>query len=258
IINWLFLGRRGALACVALLAAVFLGQAKGPCRRYLLCWSCVGIFAAGPNTMAYIKIMGLPNNLCLFEIWMFLLVWPVIVMFPQLFPQLISVQTSTPTGWKPRAITAVLYLGVIVYAVALLPLKRIPSASEYDFGREVEAGVRRDLQAGRKVLVSHGAACLVHCGITEPPLDRCNSALEIFTGNKPELLSGLKARIAAHHYDRIYLTLGSYYGPDVLDEIHKNYEVETVIPKIRPPKGFFTLRGAVMKECTEYAVLKPK
>src|SRR5579884_2766744 len=86
VINWLFAARRGALACVCLLAAICLWNAKGACRRYLVCWFFTGVFSAGPNIMAYVKIMGLPNNLCLYEIWMFLLAWPVILLLPELLP----------------------------------------------------------------------------------------------------------------------------------------------------------------------------
>lgn len=268
IIHWLFASRRGMLACLAAMAVLGLWHVNGSCRRYLICWCSVGFFAVTPNTLAYIKAMGATNNLCLFEIWMFLLAWPFLVALPGL--SLAggggAIREGLPPAWKQRAIKTVLLLCMGGYILALMPLKPVPSDAEYKHCLHIEANLHRDLQAGRKVLVPEGASYLIHCGITQPPLDRSNSALEIRYGNRLELLSEMKARIAAHYYDRIYLMWGEWYGTNMLGEIDRsyvadsNYIVEPATPKNWKHLGIFDLKGALMYNSakSDCKVLSPR
>ena len=42
-------------------------------------------------------------------------------------------------------------------------------------------------------------------------------------------VTGTASRIRAHYYDRIYFLMGVWYGPDIYEEIRKNYTAQAVI-----------------------------
>jgi len=129
-----------------------------------------------------------------------------------------------------------------------------PRSGDYAFARQLEAAVRADLQAGRKVLLTHSTEILVRAGVTNPPVDRCNSVLELFAG-KLDYKSDIKSRLDAHYYDRIYMVTGDWYESNVLAVINRNYETNYVIPRSPYKPRLIYGYGELMDNCP---VLSPR
>jgi hypothetical protein len=220
---------RAVLFCLALFAVVYFWDRSGVGRRYLICWAAVGTFSVLPNLSAYLKTMGAWNNLILFQDWMILIVWPFLgVVLDSLAASL--AETTGPSvsrGNQPRT-SLVIYGLTVLYIFLLLPLKLPPRPDHYRYCREVEERVRSDMAAGRKVLVSHGAEFLIRAGSKDIPLDRANSILEM---NYARLTNNyaMPSRINSHYYDRIYLRTENWYGERLLEEIRRNYKLESEI-----------------------------
>ncbi len=233
------------LAPVAVLGLWRAGMAG---RRYLVCWAGVGFFSVLPNLSAYLKVNGTWNNLNLFEIWGVLVVWPfVLVLLNRVRnPEPRPGMDSSPYA-RGLLATHLPKLVLVVFALYLLPTKLPMRSVHYQFCRDLEAAVRRDVLAGRKVLVSHGTEFLIRAGATEIPKDRSNSLLEYNAANAISF-SEMPMRIRARYYDRIYLVMGNWYGKDLLQEINQNYEVESLLAEPSPagmilPFGFQRLMG---------------
>jgi hypothetical protein len=240
---------RGLLLYLAIIAGFFLWDTGVSNRRQLICWAVIGFFSVMPNLSAYLKSMGGYNNLILFEIWFSMIAWAV---FLQVLDGLAVPTEAGEAGSRVRAIHAfpvARCVLMIVFLLLLLPTKRIPTAEHYAYCQAIEDSVRKDLQAGRKVLVSHGTEYLIRAGMRSVPLDRCNSILELNQGGKGSL-SEMPARIQSHYYDRIYLVLPVWYGVEIPKQIAREYVPETVIkePKvvIRFEDGF---GGGLMEDC---------
>ncbi len=221
---------RGVLSCLAILAALCLWQAGNSARRFLVCWVCVGIFTALPNAAAYLKTMGGWNDLIIFEIWMVVLVWPFFgILADSLSAAKPAPREVTALPWDSRFLPAAVCALMVFFILLLVPMKVPPRPGDYAFCRQVENAVRADLQAGRKVLVSYSAEILIRAGATKVPLDRSASIEELVIGNL-DSMSGMKARIDGHYYDRIYLIRADWYHDAMLDDINRNYAVDYIIP----------------------------
>jgi hypothetical protein len=246
---------RGVLLVLAIIAIPCLWSARNPGRRYLVIWALVGIFSVLPNVLAYLKTMGTWNNLIILEIWMTILVWPFFALLASSFP---AAKPAPPEvsalPWDSRLLPAAVCALVLFFLLLLVPMKVPPRPGDYVFAHQLEDAVRADLQAGRKVLLSHSTEILIRAGVTDVPRDRANSVLELFAG-KLDYKSDIKSRLDAHYYDRIYLVMGDWYESNVLAIINRNYETNYVIP--RSPYKFRLIYGygELMDNCP---VLSPR
>ena len=246
---------RGVLLCLAFFAIPCFWGLRNSARRYFVCWAVIGFFAAGPNVLAYLKTMGIWNNLIIFEIWMILLVWPFVGMVMDSYGAAKPAPRNVSAlPWDSRLLPAAIYLLTLFFLLLLLPMKVPPRPGEYDFGRRLESAVRANLQSGHRVLLSHSTEILVRAGVTNPPIDRCNSILEMFAG-KLDYLSDITNRLDSHYYDRIYLVTGDWYESNVLAVLNRDYVTNYVIP--RSPYKFRLIYGygELMYDC---AVMVPR
>jgi hypothetical protein len=246
---------RGVLLCLAMIAAPCLWFARNSARRFLVCWACVGLFTVLPNVTAYLKTMGMWNNLIIFQIWMIMIVWPFFGMLADFLARATPASPGSVTlPWDWRLMPAAVCALTVFFILLLVPMKVPPRPGDYAFARRLEADVRADLQAGRKILLSHSCEVLFHCGRTDVPLDRCNSVLELRAGHL-DSKSDMISRINAHYYDRIYLIMDYWYSTNVLEAIQRNYTTNYVIP--RSPYKFRLIYGygELMDNCP---VLSPR
>jgi hypothetical protein len=221
---------RALLAFLAFIAVLSLWHLRGQARPYLVCWCSVGLFSVLPATLAYLKSMGIWNNLIIFQVWFVMLVWP----FFGILLEWLAVARPTESdghfaGWDIRVIPGAIAVLAVGFLVLLFPMKLPPRYGYYAYGRAIESAVRADLQAGRKVLVSHGTEFLIRSGDTTVPRDRANSILEMNWGEVGNF-SAMRERIKGRYYDRIYLIMGDWYGPQLLDSIGRNYVVDRIVP----------------------------
>ena len=229
----LFSMDRGPLVFLGMVALPCLWSAGSEARRYLVCWGCIGFFSALPNVSAYLKTMGIWNDIVILEIWLILIVRPFFGMMLDSLPRLVGGGNGAArTGWDQQLLPYAVCGLMVLFIALLLPIKAPPRASDVAFGQALDAAVRADVQAGRKVLLTHSTEPLIHAGVTEVPLDRANSVLELVAGEAGSM-SAMKSRIESHYYDRIYLLMGKWYHADISNCIAQNYQVDSSIPS--PP-----------------------
>ena len=207
-------------------------------RVYLTPWLCIGAFDSWVSLAAYLKPMGIYNNLHPIDLW-----WLVaaLVGFARL---------DAGTALERRPFDAVL---PACLAFTLIPIfESIPyhggfvfpnqlaiRDAQYAYGREVDALVKRDLEAGRRVLLGHGTTSWIHNDVLDPPLDRMVSALELEKSGLADSL-GTARRLAERTYDRIYMPSNtpwfdaSMYGPEVNQALAANYR-EVAETLLAPP-----------------------
>ncbi|MDB6122356.1 MAG: hypothetical protein JWQ71_1349 [Pedosphaera sp.] len=238
----------GILLFLGVIAGFCLWSARNESRRYLACWISIGFFTVLPNLAAYLKAMGTWNNLCIFEVWLILIVWPFFCMLLDSLALVEPKPEKMVEGWNRQVIPWSLCLLTIFLVLLLLPTKMPPQSGHYKYCQTIDEALRRDIQANRKVLVSHGSEFLIRAGVKEAPLDRANSITELNTANLGAMAE-MKLRIQQHYYDRIYLLVGSWYGEKILEEIKQNYTLESVVAsppyKVRAAFGFQDL----MEDC---------
>lgn len=176
--------------------------------RVMIPWMLIGAFEVAPSVMGFFKMGGGSNNLRIISLWL------LIPSLPILWSLAISGRS-----WRSPASLAI--------AIALLasefPTHMPPSARHYEFGRELEAELRRDREGGRTVLLSHATAPLIRAGFVGVPLDRLLSFGELaWAGLNDE--AGFQARIRAGYYDRLYLvSFWSFYNETSRALIEANY-----------------------------------
>jgi hypothetical protein len=199
---------RALVLLAAVLALVRLARARRDqaVRAYLLAWAALG-FEVVPSLLAYFKVPGVWNNLGVIVLWLALVVIPVL--------------------WETvrRPLAAALLLAVVGLAY---PKMRSPVAGEYAFAERLEACLREDVRAGRRVLLPHGTSALIRAGVREPPIDRANTVFELDLAGLGGL-AGTRGRIERQEYDRVYLFV-AVYGRDVLDAIERRYREVDVLP----------------------------
>jgi hypothetical protein len=246
---------RGILLVLAIFAVPCLWNARNQARRYLVIWTLVGVFTVLPNLTAYLKTMGMWNNIIIFEIWMILLVWPFFVMLADALPAAKPAPREvTALPWDSRLLPVAVCALMLFFLLLLVPMKVPPRPGDYAFAHQLENDVRADLQAGRKVLLSHSTEILIRAGVTDIPLDRANSILELFAA-KLDSRSDAVARINAHYYDRIYLLVGDWYATNTLEAINRNYETNYIIPKSPYKSRLIYGYSELMDDCP---VLSPR
>jgi hypothetical protein len=219
---------RALLVVLAIFSAFYLWETGGTARRYFLIWCCVGFFCVLPNVSAFLKIMGMWNNLSIFEVWFGLIVWPSFVLYLNASKTVPGETRPAQSPRWPAPVSASLCLILFSLLIVLIPMKWPPKIGYYKYCRDIEASVSRDLNDGKKVLVSHGAEFFIRAGNKSVPKDRGNSILELVGGGYGSL-SDFPARLSSHYYDRIYLIEENFYCPDISADIEKNYVEESSI-----------------------------
>jgi hypothetical protein len=247
-------GGRGLLLLLTPIAAISFWRSGHAQRRYLACWAAIGAVCALPNFLAFLKVFGAPNNLGIIGFWMALLVWPASV---NLIGWLASTRIS-PNGdsatRKPRTVPIVIYILLLCFLGALLPLKKVPQLDQIAYCQAIDEAVLRDVQSGKKILVTQGAEFYIHAGGTNVPLDQANSALELRAGGQGAALSEMEARIRNHYYDKIYLRFPYWFGGDLTALVNQYYRQDSLITKVTVEAGGQTMPG-FMEDCK---ILSPR
>jgi hypothetical protein len=225
---------RGMLVLLSIFTIPYLLNLQGATRRYLICALAVGFFVSVLTTASYIKEFGAWNNLCALEIFMGMLVWPLVWGFPYFLQTALA---NNSAKLPVRLLAFGVLAGVLI--ISLCPIKNTPQPGYYEYCQSIESSVRNDLKAGRKVMVSHGAEFLIRAGDREIPLDRANSSGELFAGSFGHL-AGTDSRLRARYYDRIYLIVDFGFEPTELDNFHRYYEVVDKVPAycMQPRRGY--------------------
>ncbi|MFH1874755.1 MAG: hypothetical protein ABH859_06190 [Pseudomonadota bacterium] len=232
--NLLFLANLkfwGVLPVFVLAACIYLWFSKGEKRSFFICWLLVGLFAAVPNILAYIKYLGNWNNLGIIKLWLLIICWPCLLFFPRIFLQFfwLNKDIDAKKIFLVNSVTIILFLGLLIQ---IYPKKVIPTNLHYKYCQAIEDLVKHDVQNKRSVMISQGTMYYISAGFNGVPLDRGNSVLELKNANKLSL-AGTKERIATKSYDRIYLNTNlDRYGKEILETIDKNY---ILIESIAPP-----------------------
>jgi len=209
-----FFGHRLLLACLAIDAVRRLWHSGGELgRRFLFAWAAVGATTAAPCLSAYLKPMGVWNNLVPLDVWAFLLVAPTLVT-----------RATAAVGLESRLRWAL----VLALLVTLFPAKVPPSAAMYAYGEALDSAIQADVAAGKHVLLAHGTMPLIRAGVTAVPLDRGNSNLEMLAGGRDPDLRAMVDRFHTHVYDRIYVNTG-WYGM-MMSAIEAAYRESDTIP----------------------------
>ena len=188
--------------------------------QYFVAHLLVGGIEVAPSVLAYLKTMGVWNNLAIIEVW-------AAVPF---IPVLLSLMTANPQGepTEPRSRLTFDFARFATMGLALAfvfsytPWKQGPEETHYHYCKTVQEAVSRDLQAGKRVLVAHGAMFQINGGSRQIPLDRSNSVLELFQSGK-SAMAGTQRRINEKYYDTIYLN-SFWYSPEVYTAIKENYQ----------------------------------
>ena len=200
-------------------------------HKLFVAWLAIGVTEILPSIISYFKIWGFWNNLTIIDLWMSLPVLGVIGYASRKLPD--------EAGVAVRATAAG---AVVTFFVALTPTRVWPTSAEYEYGRRLDAAIGADKAAGKRVLVSHGAATLVHNGILDVPLDRAISLGELtFAGLEDK--EATKSRLVSHYYDKIYIALldAPGYLPEVQSVIDANYHEVAHLPGVEPPPADWDL-----------------
>jgi len=120
----------------------------------------------------------------------------------------------------------------------LVPTKVWPTHAEYELGRQLDASIASDKAAGKRVMVTHGAATLIRNGILDVPRDRALSISELMIARVSDF-SPMKARFLRRYYDKIYVVLqdAPQYPQELQEAIESNYHEVEHLPGIPPPTG---------------------
>ena len=186
-------------------------------RKLWVAWLAVGVTEVFPSLLSYFKAWGYWNNLIIIDLWASLPVLAVLLHTFNVAREKGAIEVRAVAGGA---------LGI--FLVSLVPTRYPATHLQYEFGRALDAAVAADVRDGKRVLVSHGAATLVHAGALAVPLDRAISISELGNANMVGAMSKTSERIAAKRYDKIYLVLG--YAPEVQATIDANYHQTGHIP----------------------------
>jgi hypothetical protein len=201
------------------------GQKSRALRQLFVAWLAIGVTEILPSVISYFKIWGFWNNLTIIDLWMALPVLGVIGYASR------AVAEGDVVATRAAAAGA-----FVTFFVALTPTRVWPTTDEYEYGRRLDAAIGADKAAGKRVLVSHGAATLVHNGILDVPMDRAISLGELtFAGLEDK--DSTKSRFTSHYYDKIYILLPDAPGylPEMQSVIEANYHEVAHLAGVAPP-----------------------
>jgi hypothetical protein len=211
-------------------------------RAYLIPWLCIGSFEIGGSMAPYLKAFGIDNNLYPFDLWWLL---ASLAAFARL-----DAHPSRPRPPLQVLLPAGLTLALVpVFTWVQLPqLTLAPNQFairdvHYEYGRQFDALVAGDLEAGKRVLVAHGTMTWIRNGRRDPPLDRIVSVVELRAAGEDRV--GTAQRLASRAYDRIYLPDvpvwfdATLYGPEIVEVLRANYHKVDTLPMPPPLPGLY-------------------
>jgi hypothetical protein len=244
----LFYADRAVLLALAVAAVSVLWGSNEPARRLLALWACLGIFSICPNAVSYLKTMGTWNNLIIFQLWFLLILWPAAVVWVNEHPSPAATRGSDRFG---------VVFGVLlaVFVALLFPRHLPPSRSMHACCAGIQQAISRDIHDGKKVLVAHGTMYQLRAGSKAVPRDRANSALELNVARMGNLMQTAD-RLRRREYDRVYLVLPEWYGPEVLAAIQANYVTNSIIA--RPQTTDRLELGRALSLMADCAILSPR
>lgn len=225
-------------------------------RAYLVPWLCVGVFSMWPSVASYLKAMGIQNNLFSIDLW-----WLVaaLVGFARL---------DDDAAIEPRPFAVMLPAALVLCMLPIFDWIEYGSgvvapnqvqirAAQYAYAEQYDALVKRDLEAGRRILIGHGTMTWIRNGVHAPPVDRMVSALELEKGGLSDR-ADTATRLAARAYDRIYMPAhpwfdATFYGSAAGQALAANYREVGEIPP-PPPLNALAPNDALM---VRIAILEP-
>lgn len=227
---WFFIDfmhiERAPLAFLAVAAAIILWNAGKAGREYLQVWIAIGLCSVAPGALAFMKHFGTWNNLMIFALWLFLLLWPAVGVWLAGLPEKFRATETTFHHW----LAAVLGIFVLLLAPTRLPAdKKIHAACA-----EIQDRITADIHAGRRVLVAQGTMYQLRAGSKEIPLDRANSIADLKAAGFSNRVKTVE-RIRNHYYDRLYLAVEDWYDDEMRAAIREHYQTDKVIAKPDTP-----------------------
>ena len=224
----LFLTVAGAAAIIA-----GLQRREDRFRSLLTAWICLGLFGPLMTVPAYIKVMGAANNLVILDLWLLILVWPFLIPWAGKSTAHVQARSKAALdrfsfGRNLPILHRMRPAFPIVLLLTLFPRLFTPREAHFQYCESFEQLVRADAIAGRRPLVAHGTMMLIRSELTDVPLDRANSILELRQAGMAGL-AGTARRIQDRYYDRIYLN-SEWYGEELEAIIDANYRLLGTIP----------------------------
>jgi uncharacterized membrane protein YhaH (DUF805 family) len=207
-------------------------------REYLQFCAAIGIFSVCPNVASYVKTMGIWNNLIIFQLWLILITWPALALWLSR-----GADAKSPRREETSLFTWTVASVLVVFVLLLFPPKTPAQPAMYAACELIQKQVDADVKARRKVLVGHGMMYLLRAGSREVPLDRVNSILELKAAGY-EHLTKFPERIRQHYYDRLYLTVETWYPS------------ESIVP--RPSASDHIETGRYLALISECRILVPR
>jgi hypothetical protein len=194
--------------------------------------------------------MGIWNNLIIFQLWLLLLAWPAMALWLAR-----ASNNKSPRSEEASLFNWMVAAVLVVFVLLLFPPKTPAHPAMYAACEEIQKQVDADIKARRKVLIGHGMMYLLRAGSREVPLDRVNSILELKAAGY-EHLTRFPERIRQHYYDRLYLTVESWYPPEFVTLINKHYQVEAIVP--RPAASDHIETGRYLALISDCRILVPR
>ena len=241
---------RAFLLMLGLIAAGLLWRSGGSAREYEQFCAAIGIFSVCPNVASYVKTMGIWNNLIIFQLWLVLLTWPALTLWLSR-----AVDAKSPRQEEAHLFNWTMAAVLVVFVLLLFPPKTPAHPAMYAACEQIQKQVDADVKARRKVLIGHGMMYLLRAGSREVPLDRVNSILELKAAGYANLTQ-FPERIRQRYYDRLYLTVETWYPPEFVTLIEKHYQIQTVVP--RPECSDHIETGRYVPLIAECRILVPK
>jgi hypothetical protein len=241
---------RAFLLVLGLSTAGLLWRSGAAGREYLQFCAAIGIFSVCPNVASYVKTMGIWNNLIIFQLWLILITWPALALWLSR-----GADAKSPRREETSLFTWTVASVLVVFVLLLFPPKTPAQPAMYAACELIQKQVDADVKARRKVLVGHGMMYLLRAGSREVPLDRVNSILELKAAGY-EHLTKFPERIRQHYYDRLYLTVETWYPSEFVALIDQHYQVESIVP--RPSASDHIETGRYLALISECRILVPR
>jgi len=220
-------GYRWLLLAAAVPSLIYLWKHSSAGKNYVAVWLGTAIFCSAPNLTAFLKELGMINNLGILNYWLALAVWPALIMVARDF----SANVSTILR-SSALLTALLLAGLLI--TEHVP----PSENDYAFARELDQRLKSDFESGCRVMVDNNTSAWLHAGYTEVPRDRINTIINLKLGGLGDMTQTY-SRLQAGYYDRLYLL---WPDPSWLSVLEPNYILEESIPS----QGFRSMRRGFM------------
>ena len=238
---------RAALPFLCVAALIILWNAGGASRQYLQIWGAIGLCSVAPGALAFLKHFGTWNNLIIFSLWCFLLLWPAIGVWLSSLEQKFGAPVLAFDHW--------LAVTLVLFAILLLPTRFPPDDRMLAACAEIQDSVTADIRAGRRILVAHGTMYQLRAGSKEIPLDRVNSIVDLKAAGFSNRVRTVE-RIRNHYYDRLYLVVEDWYDDEMRAAFKEYYQTDRIIPK--PASSDRSELGRFVPLIAECIIMSPR